>query len=276
MFGGCKAPRTKNSIPYRRWILSAHGAEAMPVELPIVDLMRERTELYPCSYLPEETARLEFRFVPDLTAAQWQHLLQRGWRRHGLNIFRPACPACAECRSLRVDVSRFSPSKSQRRTLRKNDDVTVELALPEVSDEHLRVFNEYHADMHDRRQWRFRQSDADDYYESFLAGDWSFAREMRFLRDGRLIGVGLVDVVPEGLSSIYFYHDPEWRPRGPGTFSVLKEFEHIRESGGRYDYLGYWVSGCPSMTYKANFVPHELLDGHVRDDEGPVWSSVES
>jgi arginine-tRNA-protein transferase len=236
------------------------------------DLLRFTAPPDTCSYLPDQTASLEYRYAPGLGAAEFQELLRRGWRRHGLTIFRPACPRCTRCRSLRVDVRQFAPTKSQRRALRRNADVQVTLERPAVTGEHLRLYDDYHADMHRRRGWPYDRLTAGQYYESFLAGDWEFARELRYYRGGRLAGVGLIDLVPEGLSSIYFYHDPAWRPLGPGTYSILQELHLARELGLRYHYLGYCIAECPSMNYKSRFGPHEILQRYPADSEEPQWT----
>ncbi|MCC7423948.1 MAG: arginyltransferase [Planctomycetaceae bacterium] len=248
----------------------------MTISLPVVDLYRGFAPPHACSYLPSETTRFEYRLPTSLSGEQWQELLRRGWRRHGVNFFRPACPHCTQCRSLRVDVTRFRPGKSQRRAMKRNADVEVELHPASVTRDHIRLYNDYHADMSERRGWPHRSTDRNEYSSGFLAGDWPFAFELRYLRGTRLIGVGLIDIVPEGLSSIYFYHDPEWRPQGPGTFSVQKEFEAARSFGGRYVYLGYWIADCQSMAYKCQFRPHELLDRNVADHELPQWREVEA
>jgi arginine-tRNA-protein transferase len=228
-----------------------------------------------CSYVPAETASLACRVCAGLTAAQFQELLCRGWRRHGCQLFRPACAACVKCRSLRVDVARFRPSKSQRRCLKRNAGVEVVIRRPTVTADHVRLYNAWHADMSARRGWRCQRVDEAEYAESFLLGDWEFAREMLYVDDGRLIGVSLVDVVDAGLSSVYFYHDPAWRDLGPGTFSILQEIDVCRRTGRPYLYLGYCIAECPSMAYKSNFGPHEVLQRYVGDDEEPRWEAVD-
>ena len=212
----------------------------------------------------------------ELTSGPFYELLRRGWRRHGAHFFRPRCPVCTQCRSLRVLADEFQPTRSQRRILGKNSDVTVKVQTPAVTADHIRLFNAYHADMTDRRGWSRSTTDEVDYENSFLVGVWPFAREFQYYRANRLIGVGLVDVVDEAVSSVYFYHDPDWRPQAPGTFSILQELEFCRQTGRRYNYLGYWISACQSMQYKSNFGPHEILERYVEETEEPCWQRASS
>lgn len=243
----------------------------MPATPGPVEHLRLIEQPRPCSYLPAQTASLEYRLITDLGAEDYRRLLTRGWRRHGMQVFRPACPACFECRSLRVDTLRFAPSNSQRRCLKRNSDVQVVTRPPSVSEEHIRLYNAWHADMALRKGWPHARTNAADYARGFLAGRADFAREMLYLRNGSLIGVGLVDLISDGLSSVYFFHDPDWRPLGPGVFSALHEIEYCRSTGRRWWYAGYWIAACPSMAYKADYVPHQLLARHVADDEEPLW-----
>ncbi|MBW3540805.1 MAG: arginyltransferase [Planctomycetes bacterium] len=229
----------------------------------------------PCSYLPSQTASLDYRIHLTIAAADYAALLERGWRRHGMHFFRPACPVCTACRPLRVDVANFRPTRSQRRCLNRNADVEWLVREPTLTEEHVRLYNAWHADMHVRSGWPFRRATAEEYFQSFLIGRWDFAREICYFRGGRLAGVGLVDALPRALSSVYFYHDPAWRPLGPGTFTVLKEIEYARQSGRDYVYLGYWIEQCPSMSYKNRFGPHEILAGRSAETDSPRWLTAE-
>src|SRR5213593_3712360 len=92
-----------------------------------------------CSYLPLETASLEIRAIEKLCPAEYADLLDRGYRRFGWRLFRPACPACARCRSLRVLISQFTPSQSQRRVLRQNQTVRAELHAPLATREQVEL-----------------------------------------------------------------------------------------------------------------------------------------
>tara|TARA_R110002072_G_scaffold233795_1_gene391368 strand:+ start:41833 stop:42576 length:744 start_codon:yes stop_codon:yes gene_type:complete len=235
------------------------------------DLIRFVTEASPCPYLPDESSQLEYRVPATLDAESLERLIERGWRRFGNYVFRPQCQTCRKCRPLRILVNDFRPSKSQRRALRRNQNVELHVTLPQVSDKHVALFNAYHRDMAGRRNWPDNATSFQNYYESFIGRPNEFAREFQYREDGQLIGVGIVDVFNNGLSSAYFYHDPSWRKQSPGTFSILKEIEWAKAHSMQYSYLGYWIHENQSMDYKARFTPHEILEACVDLDEEPVW-----
>ena len=237
----------------------------------IFERARFTTSPYRCPYLPGRTAALTYRVLTDLSARAYDELLRRGWRRFGCEFFRPACPGCVECRTLRLPVAEFTPSRSQRRALRQNAHIRVVVQAPTVTTTHLRLFNAYHADMHRRKGWPFHLTDERAYRRQFLLGDWAFAREFLYYEGDCLLGVGLADVTTMALSSVYFFHDPDWRPLAPGVFSILQQVAYAQRQGLKYHYLGYWVPGSPSMAYKAQYRPHELLMGYPADTEEPRW-----
>lgn len=130
--------------------------------------------------------------------------------------------------------------------------------------------------MHHRRGWPFREITREDYYESFIDGNFSFAREFQYRHAGQLIGLGLVDITESCLSSIYFYHAPEWRQAGLGTWSVLQELQHARSRSLQWLYMGYFISDCQSMKYKSSFRPHQLLKTFPPDYTAPDWQPPET
>ena len=241
----------------------------------IIDVMRVLTEPSACSYLAHETACLEYRVPWDLNSDSYGELLRRGWRRFGNYVFRPQCLTCTKCRPLRVDVNQFRSTKSQRRTLKRNAHIDVSIAPAGVTDEHIALFNAYHEDMTNRRGWNEHQTSSPEYAEGFIGTDFEFACEFQYRDAGRLVGVSLVDVTDVGLSSVYFYHDPDWRPLGLGTFSILTEIETAQRMRVPHLYLGYWIQENQSMEYKARFQPHELMHGWADDDREPDWRSAD-
>ncbi|MEE8587255.1 MAG: arginyltransferase [Acidobacteriota bacterium] len=224
-----------------------------------------------CSYLPAERAALEYRFVGDLEPQEYSELLARGYRRFGHQLFRPACPACSQCVSLRVEVQHFHPTRSQKRAWRRNAAVRAELHPLFLSRQHLELYRLYHQDMTRRRGWRMPQTSAESFSESFLLGGERFGRQWLFWNQDRLAGVAFMDEVPDAVSMVYYFHHPDWRPDSPGTFSTLTQIDYARRKGLKYAYLGYWVEKCGSMAYKSAFRPHQRLQGYPQDGEDPRW-----
>ncbi len=75
-----------------------------------------------CSYLGDETAALEYKYLLDVEPDELEAMLARGWRRFGLSYFRPACASCNACVSLRVPSRRSRPraaSGAPRRAARR-------------------------------------------------------------------------------------------------------------------------------------------------------------
>ncbi len=238
----------------------------------LVELGRLREPPRPCSYLPAEIAALDYRLIAAIADRPYEELLARGWRRFGIEFFRPACSNCAKCRSLRVRVQQFTPSQSQRRNLRRNAHLQVVVQPPTITAEHLRVVNAYQGDMHTRRGWPLQRISEAAYREIYLMNPGAFAREFLYFDGAALVGIGLADILPNALSSISFFHDPALRDRALGVYSVLYQLQFARERGIPYQYLGYWISECQSMAYKAQYRPHEVLERYVTDSEEPRWT----
>jgi arginine-tRNA-protein transferase len=211
-----------------------------------------------CEYLPDRLWRLRYEFHPGLDAVSYQARLQEGWRRFGPVIFRPECPDCRECRSLRVPVATFQPTRSQRRVWKRNiHDVTLTIGSPAITAAKAALFARFHQYQHDAKGWPLN---SDHGLEVFTANPFP-TEEWRYSVGDRLIGLGYVDALPAGLSAIYFVWDPEERQRSLGTFNILEIIDAARKRGLPHVYPGYYVAGCRSLEYKGRFGPHEMLSG---------------
>ena len=215
----------------------------------------------PCGYLPDRQWKLRYEVVRELTAEEYAAILSQGWRRFGYSLFRPECDSCNECKSVRLVARNFRPSRTQQR-VRKLNTVEVQLTIgePEITEEKMQLYLKYHAFQSDMKGWpEHRAVSESDYAESFV--DHPFpTEEWQYRIDGKLIGVGYVDALPTGLSAIYFYYDPEERWRSLGTWNVMRVIEEAAVRNLEYVFLGFYVSECRSLSYKANFRPNELLD----------------
>ena len=210
----------------------------------------------PCEYLPDRIWRLRYEMRPQLQPADYMQRLQQGWRRFGDVMFRPECPSCRMCQSLRVPVATFRPSSSQRRTWKRNQqDVTVRVSTPALSDDRLELWAKFHRHGYETKGWPAEAGDD----PGMLLDNPFRTEEWTYYVGERLIAVAYVDALPEALSAIYCYYDPAERARSPGTFNVLSLLASARERGIPHVYLGYYVAGCRSMEYKRKFGPNEVL-----------------
>ncbi|XP_017493621.1 PREDICTED: arginyl-tRNA--protein transferase 1-like [Rhagoletis zephyria] len=82
--------------------------------------------------------------------------------------------------------------------------------------------------------------------------------------DERLIAVAVLDILPNCISSVYLYYDPEFSFLNLGVYSALTEIALVRKfmkflPDLKYYYMGYYIDSCPKMKYKGQFLPSDLL-----------------
>ncbi len=221
-----------------------------PVKVPLAVLGE-----HPCPYLPGRTeqtrAFLAEQFPPDL----YHEFMNAGFRRSGELIYQPVCRGCRACLPIRVPVTTFKPSKSQRRCLNRNSDLQITSSRPQCTSEKFELYRRYISLRHHQPA----EQDA-SVFEQFLYRSPIQTTETCYRdRWGRLLAVGICDMCRQSVSSVYFYFDPDASRRGLGTAGALVEIDLARKLGIPYYYLGYWVQGCGAMEYKASFRPCEIL-----------------
>jgi arginine-tRNA-protein transferase len=221
---------------------------------------------HPCSYLPDRTARSRGFLVSRIAPEVYHRFMDAGFRRSGTLVYQPICRGCRACLQIRVLVGRFTPSKSQRRCLRRNQDLLITIAEPTATDEKYALYQRYQAQWHGKPEGDDRES-----FESFLYESPVETMEFSYRdRAGDLLAVGICDVSERSLSSVYFYHDPAHARRGLGHFGALYEIAWARTAVLPHYYLGHWVKNCAAMEYKSSYRPCEVLqpDGQWRDPHG--------
>lgn len=200
------------------------------------------------------------RIPPELMGA----LLAAGFRRNGNTIYTMNCPGCQACKPIRLLPDHFIPNRSQRRTLKKNQEISVEFGPLIPTQEKLALLEKF---FHHR--YPGRNNNAHDYYSGFFLSNSGFSLEATYRQRGQLVGTAIIDLGSSWMSAVYFFFDPDHSERSLGTFNILQLIELCKQHGLAELYLGYWIAEVKAMRYKAVFLPHQLLhQGH--------WKAVNS
>ena len=93
--------------------------------------------------------------------------------------------------------------------------------------------------------------------------------------DGKIIAVGVIDILPYCVSSVYLYYDPDYSFLSLGVYSALREIAFTRQLHEKtpqlsYYYMGFYIHSCPKMRYKGEYRPSDLLC-----PETYVWVPIE-
>lgn len=234
------------------------------------------TAPYPCSYLADHQARSQVATPALLINTQvYSDLVHHGFRRSGTYTYRPHCDNCRACVPLRVLARQFNATRSQRRAWKQH-------AHLEATPHPLQDKSEYY-DLYQRYQ-RARHKDGgmdnDDResYQNFLLQSHvdSVLVEFREPFDhvtstgpgqaakgqGLLRMVSVIDLLSDGLSSVYTFYDPDLPRASLGVYNVLWQIELCRKLDLDFVYLGYWIKNSRKMAYKTEYQPAQgLLDG---------------
>ena len=216
-----------------------------------------------CPYLDGRMERKLFTALQgDRAEVLNDALSKQGFRRSQNVLYRPSCAECSACLSARIRVADFAPSRSQRRTLKRNDDLRREATSPWATEDQYALFRRYldsrHADggMADMDIFEFAAMIEETPVRSRVI-EYS-APPGTGERRRRLTAVCLTDVLDDGLSMVYSFYDPDRVSHSLGTYVILDHIALAREAGLPYIYLGYWVPGSRKMGYKANFGALEI------------------
>jgi len=209
---------------------------------------------------PHDPLRESF-VTPHCPPEQLDRLLSGGWRHFGPIFFRYSLlhdeGGTFHVVPLRIDLEKFRPSKGQRRTLRKNDDLSWKLAEPVIDGSRHSLFHAHHSRFAENRQ---------ESLEFFLGAGVSrrIPCEVRELSvtdpSGRLLAASYVSIGEKAYSSIYAMFDPAESRRRLGITTLLWEIEAARMAGCRWLYHGYAYREASHYDYKKLFAGLEWYD----------------
>lgn len=207
-----------------------------------------------------------FRFINDdfysekVAPSELDSLLADGWRHFGPNFFRYNLAVYEDeirrVMPLRIRLSEFRLSKSQRRILKRNDDLTVNIEPIGITAEVEALFH--------RHKQRFKQHPPESIYTFVsecpeLEPCTTLQQSIR-TREGKLLSAGFFDKGENSLSGIYTAFEPTEGRRSLGIFTILKEIEYAISLGKEFYYQGYCYSGSSFYDYKKRFLGTEVFD----------------
>ena len=205
----------------------------------------------PCPYLAGRMERKLFTALQGSNSEKLNDSLSKqGFRRSQNVLYRPSCSECSSCLSARIDVAAFEPTRTQRRTIRRNAHLSRRATSPWATEHQFDLFRRYL----DSRHADGGVADMDVFEFAAMIEETPIrTRVVEYSTKGQLTAVSLTDMLDDGVSMVYSFYEPGQQSASLGTYMILDHIEIARENGLPYVYLGYWVPGSPKMGYKAGF-----------------------
>jgi len=220
---------------------------------------------HPCSYLEDREAQ---NIYPDpnldMSNALYSELIQHGFRRSGDMSYRPYCESCQACVPVRINVNEFTPSRSQRRCLKRNEHLTISIHPAEFNQEHYELYKHY---LTSRHKDGGMDNTSEEAYLRFLTSQWSETQFIEIRDENELVAVAVTDYIDNGLSALYTFFKPEMAEKSLGTFGILTQIDIAKSIGVSWLYLGYWIEDCQKMQYKQKF---SAIEGYAEQQWQPL------
>ena len=218
------------------------------------------TKIFPCSYLTGQEERLLMLIEPEKNANLfYPTLISKGFRRSGDQIYRPDCPHCQACQSLRIPVKAFQLSRSQKRLVNRNKKFKIVVSKTEKT-EYFNLYQNYINKIHSdgvmfpasRKQ-----------YEEFIKSSWNQPLFIEIYDQDKLIAVSVTDQIDDpketAWSAFYCFYDPNYQLNSLGKYAILTQLKLAKTANIDWLYLGYYIKTCQKMSYKIQFNPHQRL-----------------
>lgn len=229
---------------------------------------KTHNSFYPCPYFDDgRLTNLVMVYPTETQQNNYYEFLANGYRRYSNFFYQQVCNGCSECIPMRLEVDKFKLSKSQRRCLRKNSDVRVDILDSPINDKsminrsmidstRLQLFTQYKLRKHNDEKINIfeRLNELTNLHQGY-----NNITEMDYYLGEKLIGVGIVDRSKNCISTNYFYYSMDYPKQRLGVFSLLKEIEYAKSQNLKYHYLGFYIANVQCMSYKNEYKPNQIL-----------------
>jgi arginine-tRNA-protein transferase len=186
-------------------------------------------------------------------------LWAEGWRHFGIFFFQYQRSTHGQTDfnvlPLRIHLDRFTPSRSQKRVLKKNQDARIVIGPSSLDETKEALFYK-----HRRRFTENVPSSLQDFLSPVPASVPCANVELCVYIAGRLVGVTFLDLGENATSAVYAIFDPAQTKRSVGILMMLHSIRFSRERGCHYYYPGYAYREPFAYDYKKRFRGLEYLD----------------
>ena len=208
---------------------------------------------FACSYLPNRQEQLLVILDPSCYSSdKFESLLALGFRRSGNQIYRPHCPTCSACSSVRVLAQEFIETKSHKRKLNK---AKTRFEVKYFNQERPQYYALYSKYISLRHQDGSMYPPDKTQFQSFLLCSWLNITFIELWDQDNLVAVAVTDCMDKAISAIYTFFDPDYEQYSLGTVMILQQLIFAKAQNKHYVYLGYQIDECPKMNYKTQFLP---------------------
>ncbi|MBN1479110.1 hypothetical protein EH223_15560 [candidate division KSB1 bacterium] len=200
----------------------------------------------------------EYSLQEKLTPQQMDAAWARGWRHFGSYFFRYNISGDENSRvvlPLRIRLAVFTPTKSQRRIVRKNRDLKMVVRDAFLDDEKLALF--------DRHKTRFIEN-VPTSLTAFIGEQPAtvpcVTKEICLFKYDHLVGASFWDIGHIATSSIYAMFDPEESKKSLGIYLILLSVKLSQQAGKKFYYHGYAYKESSFYDYKKRFTALEYYN----------------
>ncbi len=201
----------------------------------------------------------EYFLRAQATPEEMDILWARGWRHFGNYFFRYSAShhwgGHRTVMPLRVDLTKFASSRSQKRALTRNRDLRTVIRDTFIDEVKESLFY--------RHRERFKENVPDSIHD-FLSEEPAVEpcrnREICVYDGDNLLAASFLDIGGRSTSAVYAMFEPSESKRSLGIFTMLEAIRYSRELGCRYYYPGYVYSEPSVYDYKKNFAGAEYYD----------------
>lgn len=197
----------------------------------------------------------EYFFKEHLTPAQMDYIWENGWRHFGTYFFRYSQVNNKHVLPLRIKLESFSLSQSQKRILRRNQDLEV-VFIPAFIDAQVEKLFEKH-------KRRFDDNVPESIYTFMSKSPATLpcvCQSLCLYHQGKLIAVSYLDIAETASSSVYQCFDPDYGKRSLGKLMMLLSMQESIRLGKTLYYPGYAFVEPSHYDYKKTFAALEAYN----------------